>query len=60
MELEEAQREKARQRERENVEWKPVFFTHVTGNGGKPGLTDKGKEVLKRAQQGNWDMDGIL
>ncbi|CAI4219595.1 unnamed protein product [Parascedosporium putredinis] len=60
MELEESQREKARQRERDNVVWKPVFFTHVTGNGGRPDLTPEGQEVLKRAQEGNWDMEGIL
>lgn len=60
MELEESQREKARQRERDNVVWKPVFFTHVTGNGGRPDLTPEGQEVLRRAQEGNWDMEGIL
>ena len=60
IELEEEQREKARQRERDNVEWQPVFFTHVTGNGGRPDLTDKGKEVLKRAQEGRWELDDVL
>ncbi|POR33377.1 Oxysterol-binding protein-like protein 1 [Tolypocladium paradoxum] len=60
VELEEKQREKARQREKSGVEWKPVFFEHVVGNGGKPDLTDKGKQVLERAQRGEWSTEGIL
>ncbi|KAG5985369.1 hypothetical protein E4U55_004593 [Claviceps digitariae] len=60
VELEEKQREKARQREKNNETWQPVFFEHVVGNGGKPDLTEKGKEVLKRAQRGEWSMEGIL
>lgn len=59
-ELEEKQREKARERERTGEEWKPVFFVQPTGNGGKPDLTDKGRLVLERAQKGDWSMDGIL
>lgn len=59
MELEEAQREKARQRERDGTEWKPVFFETVTGKSGQPELTDAGREVLRRAQEGNWDLEGI-
>lgn len=60
VELEEAQREKARQREKDNVTWEPVFFKHITGNGGKPDLTDKGREVLNRAQNAEWNLDGIF
>lgn len=59
-ELEEAQREKARERERTGVEFKPVFFEQITGNGGRPDLTDKGREVLRRAQKEDWSMEGIL
>lgn len=59
-ELEEAQREKAREREKNGETWKPVFFEQVTDKGGKPQLTEKGREVLMRAQAGEWDMDGIL
>ncbi len=59
-ELEENQRVKARERERAGEVWQPVFFVQVTGNGGKPELTDKGRQVLERAQKGDWDMDGIL
>lgn len=59
-ELEEGQREKARERERKNEAWKPVYFEQPTGNGGKPELSDKGRLVLERAQKGDWSMDGIL
>lgn len=58
--LEEAQREKARKREQNNETWKPVFFEHSVGNGGKPDLTEKGKQVLERAQKGDWNLEGIL
>lgn len=60
VELEEAQREKARQREVNKETWQPVFFKHVTGNDGKPDLTDKGREVLERAQKGDWSLEGIM
>ncbi|KAK3985601.1 putative oxysterol-binding protein [Cladorrhinum sp. PSN332] len=59
-ELEEAQREKARQRESKGETWTPVFFAQATDKTGIPSLTEKGREVLKRAQTGNWDMDGVL
>ncbi|RDA90167.1 hypothetical protein CP533_0521, partial [Ophiocordyceps camponoti-saundersi (nom. inval.)] len=60
VELEESQREKARHREKTGEQWKPVYFEHVTGNGGKPDLTDKGKQVLERAQKGEWSMEDIV
>ncbi|KAM7221912.1 putative oxysterol-binding protein [Rhypophila decipiens] len=59
-ELEEAQREKARQREKSGEVWKPVFFEQTTDKGGKPELTEKGREVLKRAQNGDWHIEGVL
>lgn len=60
VELEEAQREKARQREKNNETWQPVFFQHATGNDGKPELTEKGQQVLEKAQKAEWDLDGLL
>lgn len=60
VELEEQQREKARQREKTGEVWNPVFFAQPTGNGGKPELTEKGRELLDRAQRGEWGLDGIL
>lgn len=59
-ELEEAQREKAREREKKGETWTPVFFDQATDKAGKPALTEKGREVLKRAQVGDWSMEGIL
>lgn len=60
LELEEAQREKARLREKNGESWTPVYFEHVTGNGGRPDLTEKGKQMLEKAQQGQWVVDGQL
>jgi len=60
VELEEQQREKARERERTGEVWKPVFFEQAVGNGGKPLLSDKGRQVLERAQRGEWSMAGIV
>lgn len=58
--LEEKQREKARERDRNNNPFVPIFFGQVTGNGGRPELTDRGRELLRRAQERNWSLEGIL
>ncbi|KAI1109376.1 oxysterol-binding family protein [Nemania sp. NC0429] len=60
VELEEKQREMARERERTNTPFIPVFFTQATDPGGKPDLTEKGREILLRAQKGEWDLQGII
>jgi hypothetical protein len=60
VELEEKQREKARERERNDEPFKPVFFSQVTDKGGRPDLTDKGRQVLERAQKGDWNLEGII
>ena len=59
VELEESQREKARTRDRTGEVWNPVFFQKSTDERGTPELTDKGREVLARAQKGEWDLAGI-
>ncbi|KAK4131472.1 hypothetical protein BT67DRAFT_388096 [Trichocladium antarcticum] len=59
-ELEEAQREMAREREKKGKAWKPVFFEQATDKAGKPSLTEKGREVLERAQRGDWDIGDIV
>jgi len=59
-ELEEQQREKARERDRKGEVWKPVFFEQATHPAGKPTLTEKGREVLRRAQRGEWSLEGVL
>lgn len=60
LDLEERQREKARERERTGETFQPQFFQQVTGNGGQPELTEKGQEVLRRAQEGNWSIDDLV
>ncbi|KAI0475388.1 oxysterol-binding family protein [Xylariaceae sp. FL0804] len=60
VELEEKQREKARERERKNETWEPIFFNQVTDKGGKPDLNAKGRQVLERAQKGEWSLEGII
>ncbi|KAI0018172.1 oxysterol-binding family protein [Xylariomycetidae sp. FL0641] len=60
IELEEKQREKARERERKNESWKPQFFHQITDKGGQPDLTEKGREVLERAQKGDWSLEGVV
>ncbi|KAI5863778.1 hypothetical protein GGS23DRAFT_565292 [Durotheca rogersii] len=60
VELEERQREKARERERKNEVFQPMFFNQATDKGGKPDLTEKGRQVLERAQKGDWSLEGIL
>lgn len=58
--LEEAQRVKAREREASNTTWQPAFFEHAVGNNGQPSLTEKGKQVIERAQKGEWSLDGVV
>lgn len=60
VELEEAQREKARQRERTGEVWKPAFFVQPTELTGKPELNAKGKELLNRAQRGEWSLEKMM
>jgi hypothetical protein len=59
-ELEERQREKARERERTETVWQPVFFQQVTDNSGQPELTDKGRTVQERSQRGEWNIDDLF
>ncbi|KAI0123665.1 hypothetical protein BJ170DRAFT_90927 [Xylariales sp. AK1849] len=59
VELEEKQREKARARERSSEVWQPAFFSQVTDKGGKPELSEKGKELLERIQKNDWNLEGI-
>jgi hypothetical protein len=58
-ELEEEQRELARERSKTGAAWTPVFFEPV-GEVGKPKLSPRGLEVVRRAQQGDWSMEGIV
>jgi hypothetical protein len=60
VDLEEAQRVKARERESKGEEFQPLFFKHVVGNDGRPDLTERGRKVLNLAQKDEWDLDGVV
>jgi oxysterol-binding protein-related protein 9/10/11 len=55
-ELEERQREKAKEREEQGIPWKPRFFTGAVTPLGKPELTEDGREVLDGLHQGNFKL----
>jgi oxysterol-binding protein-related protein 9/10/11 len=55
-ELEERQREKAKQREEGGTAWQPRFFTGAVTPLGKPELTEEGQEVLKALQEERWEL----
>jgi hypothetical protein len=53
-ELEERQRQKAKEREAAGTEWKPRFFVGATTPVGKPDLNEEGRNVLKGLHEGNF------
>jgi hypothetical protein len=55
-EIEERQREKARKREEDHIEWKPRFFVGAVTPLGRPELTEEGREVLKNCQLEKWEL----
>ncbi|KAH7395658.1 oxysterol-binding protein-like protein [Cadophora sp. MPI-SDFR-AT-0126] len=55
-ELEERQREKAKEREETGTKWTPRFFVGATSPLGKPELTDEGREALKALQEDRWEL----
>jgi len=55
-EIEERQRQKAKDRETEEIEWHPRFFTDAMQADGKPELTEEGQIVLKGLQDGAFEL----
>jgi oxysterol-binding protein-related protein 9/10/11 len=55
-ELEERQRQKAKERETTGTTWKPRFFSGATTPLGKPELTEEGKMVLKGLHEGMYEL----
>lgn len=55
-ELEEGQRQKAKEREISGEVWKPRFFTETVTTSGKPELTDSGRKVLDGLHQGKFEL----
>ena len=56
-ELEERQREKTAQREKEGKEWRPRFFKESIAPDGRPELTEEGKAALRGLQAQDWKLD---
>ena len=56
-ELEERQRERATQREKEGKEWRPRFFKDAVTPDGRPELTEDGKAALRGLQAQEWHLD---
>lgn len=55
-EIEERQREKAAQRQKQSTDWKPRFFTNTIEPLGKPELSEEGKAVLRSMEQNQYDL----
>ncbi len=55
-ELEENQRQKAKDREDAGVEWTPRFFVGATTPLGKPELTEEGRQVLNALHVDRWEL----
>ncbi|KAH8595260.1 hypothetical protein B0O99DRAFT_687102 [Bisporella sp. PMI_857] len=55
-EIEERQREKAKEREESGNEWQPRFFTGAVTPLGKPELTEDGREALNKLQVEQWEL----
>lgn len=55
-ELEEVQRQKAKEREISGEVFKPRFFTETVTTSGKPELTDSGRKVLDGLHQGKFEL----
>ncbi|RMD42089.1 hypothetical protein DV735_g3023, partial [Chaetothyriales sp. CBS 134920] len=50
-EIEQRQRDKAKDRNKQEVVWKPRFFAEVTDDGGQPHLSEEGKAALEGLQK---------
>lgn len=55
-ELEERQREKAKEREESQKKFQPVFFTNVIEDDGRPNLSEEGKRALQLLQESRWEL----
>ena len=55
-ELEERQREKAKEREHKGEEWRPRFFVQTTKRDGKPELNEEGRRALEGLQTEQWEL----
>lgn len=58
--IEQQQRDRAAERERERKAFKPRFFTQVTDPSGRPELTDEGRRALQNMQTLQFHLDPRL
>ena len=56
-ELEEAQRQKANQRQEKEKKWQPRFFTTVTESNGKPEVSEAGTAAVKGLHSGDYHLE---
>ncbi|KAB8659294.1 hypothetical protein FH972_026183 [Carpinus fangiana] len=54
VDIEERQRQKAKEREARNATWQPRFFTEPLGPDGQPELTADGRDTLNRLHAKEW------
>lgn len=57
LELEEKQRLKVKEREKNDRKWTPRFFVGALTPEGRPELTKEGKEVLENLQKDDWELE---
>ena len=55
-EIEQKQRDKVAQRQAQNMDWKPRFFSEVTEEGGQPHLSEEGKLALAGLQKKEFEL----
>lgn len=55
--IEERQRQKAAERQKNNETWQPRFFTSATTASGKPELTEEGRQTLMGVRNGEYKLE---
>ncbi|KAK7732010.1 hypothetical protein SLS57_000988 [Botryosphaeria dothidea] len=56
-ELEERQRQKAAERQANNADWQPRFFSNATDANGKPDLTEEGRKALDGLHKNDYHLE---
>lgn len=56
VDIEERQRQKAKEREARNAKWQPRFFKDPIGPEGQPELTADGRETLDKLHAKQWEL----
>lgn len=56
-EIEERQRQRAAERQKNNETWQPRFFTTAVASSGRPELTEEGHRTIKGINSGNYTLE---